>query len=451
MKNTKATGLLIAGIFLFQTWFLGGCSTKEVSILDKEDKVLTTVHQANLEKEKLEKEGYRAYLDIVLDEAVQIVSEVEACSVDEAEKLIFERGYSIHTAFDKQVYDALENTQALEEGVSFGCAVTDLQGGLLAVYSAGDFEQEYKNFATVKTPPYSSFKPLSVYSPAIDSGIATWSTMYQDEPIKQIENEDGSMRDWPANATGTYTNKGVSVYTAIQKSLNTVAVRCLQEYGVEKSIENLKEKFGMSLEFEESRLQVLGAEEIIGNVALGYLQGGVSPVDMAGYYQMFANGGTYIAPKAVREIRDTEGNTIYERKEEKKQVISVQTAFIMNQLLQNVVKPGGTGEKARCDNLLVGGKTGTGDKGNWFVGFTPQYSCAVWHGTETEKNTTSEIFSKVVSQFKHDESIQFPDTRTVQKAVFCTESGKLISDKCQKIDVGYYSLDTELPVCDIHQ
>lgn len=450
MKNKKAAGLLMIGIFLFQACFLGGCSGEKVNILDRKDEVLTGLNKSNFDKEKLENKGYWAYLDIVLDEAVQIVSDVEECSVDEAEKLIFEKEYSIYTTFDKQVYDAIDKAQKLGENVSFGCAVTDLQGNLLAVYSAGDVEQEYKNFATMKTAPYSSFKPLSVYSPAIESGVATWSTMYEDSPVKQIENEDGSLRDWPANATGTYTEEGVSVYTAIQKSLNTVAVKCLQDYGVEKSITYMKDRFGISLEFEESRLQVLGEEEIIGNVALGYLQDGVSPVDMAGYYQVFANGGMYIAPKTIRKICNADGKTIYERQEETEQVISVQTAFIMNQLLQNVVKPGGTGEKASCDNLLIGGKTGTGDKGNWFVGFTPQYSCAVWHGTEVRTNTTAEIFSRIISQLNHDESVQFPEVRSVQKKVFCKESGKLISDKCQKIDMGYYSLDTELPICDIH-
>lgn len=450
MKNKKVLSLLLSGVLLFQVCFLGGCSRKELKIFDSDDELFASLQQNDFDKEELENESHRAYLEIVLEEASKVISEIEACDTEEAEKRLLQNQYSIYTAFDKEVYGALEEVRMTEENVSIGCAVTDLKGNLLAVYSAGDFENEYSNYAALKTAPYSSFKPLSVYAPAIERGVVTWSTMYQDEPIKQIENEDGSLRDWPANATGIYSNEGVSVHTAIKESLNTIAVRCLQEYGVQNSLQYLKEKFGLSLEFEESRVSVLGEEESIGNIALGYLQDGVSPVDMAGYYQAFANGGMYTAPKTIRKMCDAEGKVIYERNDESEQIMSTQTAFIMNQLLQNVVELGGTGEKARCENVLVGGKTGTGDKGNWFVGFTPQYSCAIWHGIEVKTNSTAEIFSKVVSQLEHDEALGFPETKGVQEAVFCAESGMLISDKCRKIDMGYYSLDAELPICDKH-
>ena len=451
MKIRKVWSVLFSLFFLLQVCFLGGCSKKEITIMNNEGTAIASLTSIELEQTELKEEGYRAYLEIVLEEALQIISEEEKCSIDEAEEMLMKNQYSIYTAFDEKVYKAIEDAEKIEENVSLGCAITDLNGNLLAVYSGGNFEEGYQNFASLKTPPYSSFKPLSVYTPAIESGMVTWSTVYQDEPVKQVEDADGELRDWPANATGSYTNEPVSIYKAIKESLNTIAVRCLQEYGVAESIEYMKNTFGLSLPFEASRVQTLGEEESIGNIALGYLHEGVSPVEMAGYYQVFANGGRYTKPKAIQKICDLDGNVIYERNEEGKAVVSERTSYIMNQLLQKVVSPDGTGKKASCEGIQVGGKTGTGEQGNWFVGFTPQYSCAVWHGTEVETNSTAEIFSKVVSKLEHEATVTFPEANGIQQLIFCSESGMLISDKCRKVDVGYYSLDTELPVCDKHE
>lgn len=451
MKQTKKIRVMLAGIFLLQIGLLSGCSGQEVKIYDGEDTVFASLHSSSLEKEKLE-EGYRAYAEIVLNEAVQLISEKENCEAEEAEKKLFREQYTIYTVFCPEIYQSLKDAcqEYEDEKLSCGCAVTDLKGNLLAVYSAGEGEDAEYNYATVKTPPYSSFKPLSVYAPAIENGIASWSKMYEDSPIKQIEDSEGKMCDWPANATNTYTYEGVSVCTAIQKSLNTVAVKCLQEYGVDHSMQYLEENFGISLDAERSRAGLLGEEEIIGNIALGYLDDGVSPVDMAGYYQAFANGGTYLEPKTIVKICKESGEVVFEQENQGKRVMNVETAFVMNKLLQGVVSQDGTGRNARCEEVPVGGKTGTGDYGNWFVGFTPQYSCAVWHGTEIPENHAPEIFAKAVSSFEHDSSLDFPQCGTVRTAAYCLESGGLITGGCKKVGTGYYtSMDNPLR-CNIH-
>ena len=148
---------------------------------------------------------------------------------------------------------------------------------------------------------------------------------------------------------------------------------------------------------EETIISQYGEEEVLGNLGMGYLREGVSPVDMAGYYQIFANGGKYYKPTAIYEIKDNSGKSIYKRNVSINQVIEKSTADIMNLLLQEVVSENGTGKDAMIDGLAVGGKTGTGEKGNWFVGFTPEYTCAVWHSTQLEKNYGCKIFSKILN------------------------------------------------------
>lgn len=430
---------------LGSTLTMTGCGEEEVKIYDKENRIFASVQGVSLDNVKLEDEGYRAYIDIVLEEAVGCLQEKYDCDKEEATKKLFNEKYAIYTSFDRTAYEAMKKTYSSyeEDKVSFGCAATDTKGNLIAAYGAGDFKDGYRNYATARTEPYSSFKPLSVYAPAIDAGIASWSKTYEDSPTKQVKDEDGTVRDWPANAGDTYSNEKVCVVDAVRYSLNTVAVRCLQEYGVANSMQYLKQNFNVSLAFEETRLLTLGEEEIVGNIALGYLYDGVSPVEMAGYYQSFANGGIYSEPKAVTKICDENGKMIYELQHDPKQVMGYETAFVMNQLLQRVVSKGATGEKARCENAPVGGKTGSGSTGNWFVGFTPEYTCAVWHGTEMFENHAAKMFAGVVSGFVHNEEVKYPECNTIKIAAYCVESGGLYTKGCRKIDRGYYtSIDT---------
>ena len=448
-----AAGFLAAAAVM-QCAVLSGCSKKaperELTVLSGDGRTVAALTRSTFAQTLADNE-YRAYLDIVLSEAAGIIGDIRDCDTKEAERLLLSEGYVIYTNLDCDIYASLKKAYEQEEGgLSFGAAVTDLRGDLLAVYSGGARTEEYHNRAAAKAQPYSAFKPLSVYAPAIENGLASWSSVYEDSPYKKISGDDGSEQDWPANATGTYTYRETTVYDAVKQSLNTVAVKCMQTVGVFNSMNFLKNKFGISLESEKSSAAMYGEEEVIGNVALGYLYDGLSPVDMAGYYQVFANGGIYNEPRAVSGICDKDGGTVYERVRTDSRVISETTAYIMNRLLQGVISPDGTGSGAACGDIPVGGKTGTGDGGNWFVGFTPQYSCAVWHGTEIGKNRAAEIFSRAVSEFESDTEKSFPDCIGVKAAAYCTESGMLLSDGCRKIDMGYYASDRMPAVCDKH-
>ena len=196
-----------------------------------------------------------------------------------------------------------------------------------------------------------------------------------------------------------------------------------------------------------------GEEEVIGNVALGYLETGVTPIEMAGYYQIFATGGVYVAAKAVMKIELEDGSAYYTRQKEEKRAISPQTADVMNKLLQGVVEYGGTGVAAYRENIPVAGKTGTGDglESNWFVGVTPSYSCAIWHG-EYESNYAAEMFGVLVDnlyRLNQDAGREFVTHENLRQIVYCTRSGKPFSAGCTQIDMGYYGGGQNLSPCDI--
>ncbi len=427
---------------------LSGCGgSASVTVYDMDGNVLATPNRMDYATSCLTDAGYDDYVCLALTEAVTALAEQKGIKEAKAQRLLFSGGYEIHTALDPTAYEAVAAAYATApEGLAFGCAVTDLHGALRVVYSGG-------GSANGVTPraPHSSIKPLSVYAPAMDAGRIHWGTRLTDEPYKRIEGEGGRLNDWPSNATGKYSYEAESLCECIRQSLNTTAVHCLKDYGVSRSVEFLQHQLGMDLSAEVSRMQAGGEEEIIGNIALGSLVAGASPVDMAGYYQIFANGGAYQRPYAVTQLR-RQGEAVYTADYAPRQVIKASTAGVMNRLLQEVTRRGATGEAAACEGLEVAGKTGTGDRyeDNWFVGVTPEYSCAVWHGDGWQENRAAQLFSAIIEKMPEHTQTTFPEVAGVHKGYFCKETGLLFTRECSKIEVGYYASEQTPAVCSGH-
>ena len=385
------------------------------------------------------------YAVYVIEEAKKILMNEKNLNDDEAYKYIFKSITQINTNYDSAVQSALHKAyekNADLKGALCAMAVTDLNGRLVAVFSSSTEE----NLSLNKTYAGSTIKPLSVYAPAIDSGEFSWSYSIIDSPVKKIKEQDGTLSDWPVNSDGKYTNKKMNLADALTFSTNTVAVKLLQEYGVEKSVNVLEEKYGISVDFEKNKIKGAGESEILGNIALGYLYEGVSVVDMAGCYQVFANGGKYCEPVAIDEMLDENGS-VYKSEYSSESVMKVETATIMNKMLQRVVSVG-TGKEAELDEISVAGKTGTttDNADNWFVGVTPEYSCAVWHSAIEEGNICPEIFSSALGNIGGTVK-NFESKGNIEAKLYCEKSGLLRGDKCIYCNKGYYLSTAEIAKC----
>lgn len=443
--------LIVAGSGLYQRFTSmeeTPAEVKGVTFLDGEGKTLL---QTKTVSDIYETEQW-AYLELAYAEAVQLIAQQEKCSEEEAGNRIMNEGYRIQTMLDSAAFEALKSVADKWGSVcNTATAITDLNGSVLAVFST-DTENKKVNYSRQRCSPHSSFKPLSVYTPAIENGKANWSSLYHDSAYKQLEDGSGVLRDWPTNASGKYSDEYVTVQEAIRVSLNTVAVKCLKDLGVQESVDFLQKSFDAPLEAEAFTLEQYGADEVIGSIALGSLEAGVTPVEMAGYYQIFATGGMYTKPATVRAICREDGTAIYTWQASPRQVVGSETADIMNKLLQGVVSAGGTGELAACEGIEIAGKTGTGDdfEDNWFVGVTPGYCLAVWHG-QAQKNQADEMFASVIGKLYSDQpdaNRKFITHKSLKQAVYCVRSGKAISDHCTLIDIGYYANPDELTTCD---
>ena len=453
MKIRKLSYIVITVILTLNSAFICGCSNSETKINDSNGNLLANLESVNIKDINLDKQYKFAYLDVVVNEATEIISEIKNVEFDKAKELLKTEGYVIDTYFNEEIVKSIDSAYITStvSNYPFGCAITDLNGHILGVYSSENSNGD--NYANLQYSPYSSIKPLSVYAPAIESNIAYWSKVYEDSPYKQIKDEDGNLVDWPENATYTYANKNITVYQAVKESLNTVAVKCLSDLGVQNSLKFLTENFNVNLDYEINKSSNYGDEEVIGNLAMGYLYNGVTPVEMAGYYQIFANGGNYCMPVTISKITDASGKIIYKNTQVSKKVISEDTAYIVNKLLQGVVTPDGTGAEAYCENIEVGGKTGTGTANDchWFVGFDPNYSCAVWHGGNEVTNYSPRLFREIITEIEVGDDIEFEENININSAVYCLESGKLSGENCRQIDFGYYSKKSSVDFCEKHK
>lgn len=394
---------------------------------------------------------YRAYEDYeneyvfyVMHEAKKIISQKEKLEENEIDYFIYENVSEIKTNYRPDIQAALKegyDSNPEIEPASCAMAVTDLNGRLIAVFSSSEEE----NLSLNKTYAASTIKPITVYSPAIESGKYTWSDTVVDSPYKKIAYDDGTVSDWPVNSTDEYTYEPVKLCDAVAFSTNTIAVKVLKDVGVFESMKIMKD-YGIDVTHEEKLAKEHGEDEVLGNIALGYVDAGVSVVDMAGYYQPYANGGKYVAPTTVDEIFYESGSA-YKAKYEEKRVLSQETSVIMNKLLQKVTSIG-TGKDCRLDDVDVGGKTGTtsGNADNWFIGYTPEYSCAVWHSATDNENTSSKIFGDVFRNIEV-KLTTYPGSDRVVSKMYCDKTGRAKGEGCIYCDKGYYMDSDNLPVC----
>ncbi|MFA9557206.1 transglycosylase domain-containing protein [Evansella sp. AB-rgal1] len=334
--------------------------------------------------------AYHSYVDLVLEEA----ESKYRLSRDE----ILRGGYRIIVEMDKQLqqvtYDSFQNDSlfpsSLGENDVEGSIVllNNETGGVVAVQGGRNYVQQGFHRANAKRQPGSIFKPLAVYAPALESGIYHPYSLLPD----QLIDYDGYV---PRNFNNHYLGE-VTMYDAIKDSANAPAVWLLNELGIDSVRKDLQNH---NLNITDDGL----------GIALGGLHEGVSTLEMAAAYSVYANGGTYNEPTFIREIYDRNGTLIAEREGTSKQVVSKQTAWYMTRMLEAAVKDG-TGISGFYEGALAG-KTGTtsyeavagANRDIWFAGYTPTISGAVWMGYDrTDEEHYLTVGSSVpTSLFKH--------------------------------------------------
>jgi penicillin-binding protein 1A len=314
--------------------------------------------------------------------------------------------------------------------------VPEVEGALLcmeaetglvrAIIGGRDFRTSQFNRAIQsKRQPGSAFKPI-IYAAALDRGY-TPATMILDAPI--VFEDTAHDFVWkPKN----YEDKfyGPTLFrNALAHSRNVVTIKILKDIGIDYVIDYAGQ---------------LGIESPINrdlSIALG--SSGTSPLELVRAYSVFAHQGYRMVPIFVTKVVDRKGNILEENNPEGESVISKETAYIVTNLLQGVVKEG-TGRKVRSLNRPVAGKTGTTNNlyDAWFLGYTPCYVTGVWVGFDNEKplgkretgaRAAIPIWLSFMKEILADKPIRvFPVPNGIVFAKIDTETGLLAIPESKK-------------------
>ena len=186
-------------------------------------------------------------------------------------------------------------------------------------------------------PSGSSIKPLTVYSPAVDSKQFTAASTVDSSPLSpELANKYASNGEPYNPKNDEDTDFGtVTLRTALTKSLNTVAVKVEDRMGL-KTGADYAEKFGLTLDEHDTSIAAL---------SLGQLHHGTNTLLMSAAYGVFGNSGKYTTPKLYTTVVNRNGTVLLDNKTQTKKALSPQSAYVLYQMLKGPVSAEGTGQQ----------------------------------------------------------------------------------------------------------
>lgn len=362
---------------------------------DEMEEAKAVVYEAPARQDQFKSGSYPAFVDFVIEEAMEVTK------LSEEELRV--SGLHIYTTLNQQAQQAVDtqfdNDDNFEKSVDDqivqgSMIIIDHRNGEIQALAGGrDYVKKGWNRVTKYRQPGSAIKPIVAYGPALETGnYFPWTELAND---KKCFNKYCPTDRWGA--------KPVTMKQAIKDSRNLAAVWMLNEIGVKRGAA-FAEKLGLELQQEDMNLAL----------ALGGLTKGASPLQMATAYSVMANGGKSVDPHTITKIEGRNYNYTYQAPEAK-QLMSPETAWYLTDMMMSVVEKGGTGVKAAIDRPLAGktgttqhgikGYSGDGIKDAWFVGYTPEWTAAVWmgydktdlkHFLKTGGSQSAALFGKVM-------------------------------------------------------
>ncbi len=360
---------------------------------------------------------YPYYVDHIMNEAIK--------EYHLTENEILSGGLHIHTELSPTIQTAVEHAykddnlfpksqsdQLLQSGAIF---INPSTGGISALVG-GRGEHTFRGFnhaTQLQRQPGSTMKPLAAYTPALEQGYDTFDLL-EDQPI----NIGGYQ---PQNYDRQFHGQ-MTMYDAVIHSYNIPPVWVLNKIGVQYGV-NAVERFGIPLDAKDQNL----------GLALGGMDKGTSPLQMAQAFSAFPNNGEMIEAHSIQKIEDVNGELLGKWNKKVTKVTDSKIAQKMTYMLKGVVKEG-TGVKAQVNDWDIAGKTGTtelpfasngGAKDHWFVGYTSQLVGAVWLGydktdeehylTGSSGGTATIIFKQILSQLENEGAPKPFDLSMIEK------------------------------------
>lgn len=402
--------------------------------------------------------------DAVWEAVAKDLAEKKNITYDAALDMIASSGYVIYSTIDSDVQASIDkqasNTKLFykdKNGDMMQCAMIVLEnktGNVVGLMGGVGEKQglDYNRATDAKLQPGSTFKPIAAYGPAFEQGVSYPSKGIDDYPI----NINGYK---PTNWYGYYYGY-VTAREAINQSMNVPAVKTLQLVDLDYAFRFAK-SMGITTLTEANK-----------NLSMALGSANVKVIDMAAAYCTMANGGVYTEPKFYTKVEDSEGNVVLSTEVKFTKVMSPSTAYMLTDCLRSVMNSG-TGYYAKFSSKIqLAGKTGNtnDDKDQWFIGYSPYYTAAVWNGYDTPKSIgsrkslgtypyTATVVWKNVMKEIHDglSAKSFEKPKDIVTATVCTVSGLVATDACKqdtrnvvKTDI-FASGKVPTKTCDVHK
>lgn len=247
-------------------------------------------------------------------------------------------------------------------------------GQVLALVGGRSYGNSQLNHAVAKRPTGSIFKPF-VYAAAFGTAVEGTPLPGQDKlfsPVTMLNDQQttyevGDQEYTPRNFEGEYHDEVTARY-ALQWSLNNATISLASMVGFDRVAALAREA---------------GVKSARGTPSVAIGSYDASPLDMAGAYTVFANGGVHLDPWMVASVRTATGDVVTDFTPTSKQVLDPRVAYLTTNMMEAVLN-GGTagGVRSRYDfRAPAAGKTGTSHDA-WFAGFTSNLLCIVWVGND---------------------------------------------------------------------
>ena len=344
-------------------------------------------HQRHVKEDAMYAGGLVVQTTLDVDLQDDVMKEINSRLVEMFEK---NKKYPHQTRAQFQAYIATLPPEQAEKArpkyLQAACVIIDnATGALLAVVGGRDSRESPLNRAVQSRRQVGSiFKPI-VYSTFFEHGGSPQSNV-SDDRIQPGEIA-GAKRWFPGNADGRFTGVHPAGW-GLLKSRNTMSVRVGNRAGLDNVINT-----ALMAGFPRT------ARKPGPTIYLGTWE--ASPLEVAGAYTMFANGGVRPSPYIIQSITDASGHVLWRNPATVRRVLSQRSANAISSILQQITKPGGTaGSMQRLGfTAPCGGKTGTTNsyKNAWFCGFTSDLTAAVWVGFDRPVTIADKAYGGTVA------------------------------------------------------
>ena len=400
---------------------------------------------------------YSYHTDALINEITQDIADKKNITEDFATNYLYLGGLTINSTQNSNIQDETEtefnkrqyNIASREGGdpAQAAMVIIDHQTGQVVACVGGLGEKDTArglNRATQSTRQTgSSIKPLAVLAPGIDKKKFTAATIYADV-------ETTFEGNYAPENYNDYLGQ-ITVRRAVESSQNIPFVEMMEEVGVKTSISYLKDMGITTLTEKDESL----------SLALGGLDKGITPLEIAAAYATIANDGVYIEPTFYTEITNQSGKTIVEAKPESHRVFSKQVAYILKEILTQPVKgSNGTATYCSISGIDVAAKTGTTDENydRWLCGFTPYYTAATWFGYDqnetiyfNRQNPAGIIWANVMRTIHSGlANATFEKPSWIQTETICADSGCIANSGCTNTYEEYFLWGTKPDDCTKH-